>query len=66
MTKTHDPICPIAKLTMLKSGCPQCDLIDKARQSTLKSALASIRYEFPKPTLGIKKVIAMLEADLHE
>jgi hypothetical protein len=56
----------MAKLTMLKSGCPQCDLIDKARQSTLKSALASIRYEFPKPTLGIKKVMAIIEADIHD
>jgi len=66
MSRGHDALCPIAKLTMLNSGCPQCDLIDKARQSTLKSALASIRYEFPKPTLGIKKVMAIIQADIHD
>jgi hypothetical protein len=51
---------------MLKSGCPQCALIQSGRQSAYTSALAVIRYDFPKPTLGVKKIIAMLEARIHD
>ena len=58
----HDPLCPLIKLSKLKSGCTQCDLINAGRQSAYKYALATIRYEFPKPTLGVQKIIAMLEA----
>jgi len=28
---THDPLCPLKNLSMLKSGCPQCNLIELAR-----------------------------------
>ena len=66
MSTHHDPLCPLGKLSMLKSGCPQCALIQSGRQSAYASALAVIRYDFPKPTLGVKKIIAMLEARIHD
>ena len=62
----HDRLCPLVKLTVLQSGCPRCDLIHASRQSTYKDVLAAIHYDFPKPTLGVKKIIAMLEARIHD
>lgn len=66
MPGRHDPLCPLVKLSMLRSGCTQCDLIHAGRQSAYKAALATIRYDFPKPTLGVQKIIAMLEARIDE
>jgi hypothetical protein len=51
---------------MLQSGCPQCNLIHASRQSTYKDVLAAIHYDFPKPTLGVKKIIAMLEDEIDD
>jgi hypothetical protein len=40
MTATkHDPLCPLVKLSMLKSGCPQCELIRKGRRAGIEQAL---------------------------
>lgn len=34
----HDPLCPLVKLSVLKSGCPQCDLIRKGRSAGVQAA----------------------------
>jgi hypothetical protein len=38
----HDLLCPLRKLTVLKSGCPQCDLIRAGRIDGVRQALARV------------------------
>ena len=38
----HDPLCPLRKMTVLKYGCPQCDLIALGRRAGLEQALATV------------------------
>lgn len=60
MPAKHDPLCPLVKLSVLRSGCPQCDLIRKGRTAALEQAVAQVEAEFPKPTLGVQKILRML------
>lgn len=60
MPATHDPLCPLVKLSVLKSGCPQCDLIRKGRKAALEDAVTQVEAEFPRPTLGVQKILRML------
>jgi hypothetical protein len=38
----HDELCPLRKLSMLKSGCPQCDLIAVGRRAGIEEAMAAV------------------------
>lgn len=38
----HDPLCPLRKMSVLKSGCPQCDLIRTGRRDGIERALAAV------------------------
>jgi hypothetical protein len=57
----HDEQCPLRHLSMLKSGCPQCDLIAAGRRAERASIAGRIRAEFPKPTLGVQRILRMVE-----
>lgn len=38
--KSHDPLCPLKHLSMLKSGCPQCELIALGRNAAQEQLTA--------------------------
>jgi hypothetical protein len=38
----HDPLCPLAHLSMLKSGCPQCRLLAVGRRAGIEEAVAAV------------------------
>ena len=38
----HDPLCPLAKYSLLKSGCPQCNLLAVGRKAGVEQALAIV------------------------
>lgn len=42
MTSAHDDLCPLKHLSMLKSGCPQCELVRVGRQDGLRLALQAV------------------------
>jgi len=39
VTSAHDDLCPLKHLSVLKSGCPQCELVRAGRQDGLRLAL---------------------------
>jgi hypothetical protein len=38
----HDDLCPLKHLSVLKSGCPQCELVRAGRQDGLRLALQAV------------------------
>jgi len=38
----HDPLCPLRHLSVLKSGCPQCDLIRLGRRDGIHLAIDTV------------------------
>lgn len=63
---THHVLCPVPKgLSVMKSGCPQCDRVEMILSTGYVRALndvkALIEDNFDKPTLGIKKVVGMID-----
>lgn len=38
----HDPLCPLRQMSLLKSGCPQCNLVRTGRADGIRLALATV------------------------
>lgn len=56
----HDRLCD--KPGTPADRCRVCSYVEAGRRDAAELILARVEVEFPKPTLGIQKVIRMLEA----
>ena len=61
MTTPHDPVCGVKPSDAIDAAkCWRCALVRKARQDERAVLLAVLLEEFPKPTLGVQKVLRIV------